>query len=74
MSIQPLMFMCFGFWQAKNVISDFLSFMILYNYIIPISLYVTVGKYKHIQQFNLLHVVKYVLNFTLHVPQIWTMI
>ncbi|XP_022336878.2 phospholipid-transporting ATPase IF-like isoform X6 [Crassostrea virginica] len=34
--------------NAKNVISDFLSFMILYNYIIPISLYVTVEVQKFV--------------------------
>lgn len=34
----------FCMWQVRHVISDFLSFMILYNYIIPISLYVTVGE------------------------------
>lgn len=27
-----------------SLVTDFLSFTILYNYIIPISLYVTIGK------------------------------
>jgi hypothetical protein len=30
--------------DASKVIQDLLSFVILYNYIIPISLYVTVGE------------------------------
>ena len=29
--------------QVMIVIEDFLAFMVLFNYVIPISLYVTVG-------------------------------
>ena len=34
----------FILFQVKSALEDFLAFMVLYNYIIPISLYVTVGK------------------------------
>lgn len=34
-------------FQFKKVVEEFLVFLILYNYVIPISLYVTVGKLKY---------------------------
>ena len=41
-------FVCHSFilyLQPKRVLEDFLAFVILFNYVIPISLYVTVGKW-----------------------------
>ncbi len=35
---------CFIDLQAGIVVEEFFSFMVLVNYVIPISLYVTVGK------------------------------
>ena len=32
--------------QAAVLVEEFLSFMVILNYIIPISMYVTVGKYN----------------------------
>ena len=34
--------------QTGQGLEDFLSFLILYNYVIPISLYVTIGKYLEV--------------------------
>ena len=33
-------------FQVKTVIQDLLAFLVILNYIIPISLYVTIGLYK----------------------------
>ena len=33
------------FFQFLRVIEDFLAYVVLYNYVIPISLYVTIGTY-----------------------------
>ena len=35
-------------FQPAVVIEEFLAFMVLLNYIIPISMYVTVGEYSHV--------------------------
>uniref|UniRef100_A0A8C4R0D3 Phospholipid-transporting ATPase n=1 Tax=Eptatretus burgeri TaxID=7764 RepID=A0A8C4R0D3_EPTBU len=35
-----------GVWKSLKVVTDFLAFMVLFNYIIPVSLYVTVEMQK----------------------------
>uniref|UniRef100_UPI00358ECF14 phospholipid-transporting ATPase IF isoform X2 n=1 Tax=Myxine glutinosa TaxID=7769 RepID=UPI00358ECF14 len=35
-----------GVWKSVKVVTDFLAFMVLFNYIIPVSLYVTVEMQK----------------------------
>lgn len=41
----------FFFFQILKFISDFLAFLVLYNFIIPISLYVTVEMQKFLGSF-----------------------
>lgn len=39
-----------------SIFTDLLNFTILYNYIVPISLYVTIGETFYAQYFNALHI------------------
>lgn len=40
-----ILIFCFQFTGSNGVLDTFLVFLILFNYVIPISLYVTVGRY-----------------------------